>query len=267
MPQWIADLLSYGLLRPSFVPPAPQRELRELTRYRMSLSEEHARLINRLQKTLEDANLKLASVASDVMGRSARDMLSALLAGEVNPAILADLARGRLRSKRELLAQALQGQLKPHHGFLLSEQLADIDAVEEAIERVSTEIATRIRPYEPQIQRLSTIPGIKRRLAEVLLAEIGPNVSRFPDARPSRLVGGYVSRQQRKWGQTLEWEDAQGQSLAPLCLSRGCSCRHPCQRLLPLCPVSAACPAPRRQEGDDCRRTHAVGHDLSPPQR
>ena len=112
------------------------------------------------------------------MGRSARDMLTALLAGGVDPSILAELARGRMRSKRDLLSQALQGQLKPHHRFLLSEQLADIDALDEAIERMSTQIAERLRPYEQQIQRLITIPGIKRRLAEVILAEIGPDMVR-----------------------------------------------------------------------------------------
>src|SRR6266566_3548789 len=117
------------------------------------------------------------------MGKSARDMLTALLAGEVDPSILAELARGRMRSKRDLLSQALQGQLKPHHRFLLSEQLADIDALDEAIERMSTQIAERLRPYEQQIQRLLTIPGIKRRLAEVILAEIGADMRRFPSAR------------------------------------------------------------------------------------
>ncbi len=181
--EWIADLLQHGLLRPSFVPPAPQRELRELTRYRTSLVEERSRIINRLQKTLEDANIKLASVASDLMGRSARDMLAALLAGEVDPSVLAQLARGRMRAKRELLEQALQGLLKPHHRFLLSEQLADIDALDEAIERMSTEIAQRLRPYEALLQRLESIPGIKRRLAEVILAEIGPDMNRFPSAQ------------------------------------------------------------------------------------
>ena len=105
--EWIADLLQHGLLRPSFVPPVAQREVRELTRYRISLVEERSRTINRLQKTLEDTNIKLASVASDVLGRSARDMLTALLAGEVDPSILAELARGRMRSKRDLLSQAL----------------------------------------------------------------------------------------------------------------------------------------------------------------
>jgi transposase len=181
--EWIADLLQHGLLRPSFVPPAWQRELRELTRYRASLVEERSRIINRLQKVLEDTNIKLASVASDLMGKSARDMLSALLAGEVDPGVLAELARGRMRSKRDLLAQALQGQLKSHHRFLLTEQLTDIDTLDEAIERLSRGISERLHPYEQQIQRLSTIPGIKQRLAEVILAEIGPDMSRFPSAR------------------------------------------------------------------------------------
>ncbi len=181
--EWIADLLQHGLLRPSFVPPAPQREVRELTRYRTSLVEERSRIINRLQKTLEDTNIKLASVASDLMGRSARDMLTALLAGEVDPPVLAELARGRMRAKRDLLEQALQGQVKSHHRFLLTEQLADIDALDEAIERMSTEIAQRLRPHEHLLLRLETIPGIKRRLAEVILAEIGSDMSRFPSAR------------------------------------------------------------------------------------
>jgi transposase len=208
--EWIADLLQHGLLRPSFVPPASQREVRELTRYRISLSEERSRLINRLQKTLEDANIKLASVASDVMGRSARDMLSALLAGEVDPAVLAELARGRMRSKRDLLAQALQGQLKSHHRFLIAEQLTDIDALDEAIERMSTEIAERLRPYEHQIQRLSTIPGVKRRLAEVILAEIGPDMSRFPSARHLASWAGMCPGNNESGGKRLSGKTRKG---------------------------------------------------------
>jgi transposase len=208
--EWIADLLQHGLLRPSFVPPASQREVRELTRYRISVSEERSRLINRLQKTLEDANIKLASVASDVMGRSARDMLAAMLAGEADPAVLAELARGRMRSKRDLLAQALQGQLKSHHRFLIAEQLADIDALDETIERMSAEIAGRLRPYEHQIQRLSTIPGIKRRLAEVILAEIGPDMSRFLSARHLASWAGMCPGNHESGGKRLSGKTRKG---------------------------------------------------------
>lgn len=208
--EWIADLLQHGLLRASFVPPAPQRELRELTRYRTRLVEERSRIINRLQKTLEDANLKLASVASDLMGRSARDMLAALLAGEVDPSALAQLARGRMRAKRDLLEQALQGLLKPHHRFLLSEQLADIDALDEAIEHMSAEIAQRLRPYEALLQRLETIPGIKRRLAEVILAEIGPDMSRFPSARHLASWAGMCPGNNESAGKRLSGKTRKG---------------------------------------------------------
>ena len=208
--EWIADLLQHGLLRASFVPPAPQRELRELTRYRTRLVEERSRIINRLQKTLEDANLKLASVASDLMGRSARDMLAALLAGEVDPSMLAQLARGRMRAKRDLLEQALQGLLKPYHRFLLSEQLADIDALDEAIEHMSAEIAQRLRPYEALLQRLETIPGIKRRLAEVILAEIGPDMSRFPSARHLASWAGMCPGNNESAGKRLSGKTRKG---------------------------------------------------------
>jgi len=137
-------------------------------------------------------------------------MLAALLAGEVDPAVLAELARGRMRSKRDLLSQALQGQLKPHHCFLLSEQLADIDTLDEAIERMSTQIAERLRPYELQIQRLSTIPGIKRRLAEVILAEIGPDMSRFPDARHLASWAGMCPGNNESGGKRLSGRTRKG---------------------------------------------------------
>jgi transposase len=142
--EWIADLLPHGLLRASFVPPRPQRELRDLTRYRSSLAADRARLVNRIQKTLEDTNIKLASVASDITGQSGRAMLQAMLEGEQDPRKLADLARGRMKEKREQLAQALQGTLGDHHRFLLQSQLRQLDFFDQQIRELDQEIAHRL---------------------------------------------------------------------------------------------------------------------------
>src|SRR5258705_4185301 len=181
--EWIAELLAHGLLRGSFVPPVSVRELRDLTRYRSSLVRDRARTINRLQKVLEAANIKLASVVSDIQGVSARLMLEALVAGEHNTETLASLAKGRLKEKHEQLVQALSGRLKPHQSFLIAEQLAQIDYLEGAIERLSEEVAERLRPFESEVDLLDSIPGVNRRTAEVLLAEMGTDMSRFPSAR------------------------------------------------------------------------------------
>lgn len=180
--EWIADLLQHGLLRPSFIPPIDQRELRELVRYRTTLQRERAAEVNRIQKVLEGANIKLASVASDVLGVSGRAILTALVAGTTDAAALADLARGRLRDKRPALEQALEGFVRPHQRFILAEQLCHIDALEEALARLSEEIARRLTPEQEDLARLQTIPGVGRRVAEVVLAEIGSDVSRFPTA-------------------------------------------------------------------------------------
>jgi len=180
--EWIAELLQHGLLKASFIPPQSQRDWRDLTRYRTSLVQERVRIVNRLQKVLEDANLKLAGVATDVMGKSGRVMLEAILTGATDPEQLAELAKGRLRKKLPQLKQALNGRVREHHRFLLVEQLSHIDYLDEAIGRLSGEIAERLRPFQAEIQRLDTIPGINRSIAEVLLAEIGPDMNRFPDA-------------------------------------------------------------------------------------
>jgi len=178
--EWMAELLQHGLLKSSFIPPRFQRELRDLTRYRTSLVRERARIVNRLQKVLEDANLKLAGVATDVMGVSARAMLEALLAGQTDPEQLAELAKGRLRQKMPQLKQALTGRVRQHHRFLIAEQLSHIDFLDEAIEHLSAEIGERLLPFEEEVRLLDTLPGIDRWIAEDLLAEIGPDMSRFP---------------------------------------------------------------------------------------
>jgi transposase len=179
---WIAQLLAHGLLRGSFVPPRAIRELRDLTRYRKRLIQERAREANRVHKVLEDANIKLASVATDILGVSGRAMLEALLHGTSDPAVLADLAKGRLRQKLPALRQALTGRFRDHHGFLVGQLLAHLDYLDEAVEQLSARIAEVIRPFEPELQRLMTIPTVKRRTAEVILAEVGPDMHRFPSA-------------------------------------------------------------------------------------
>src|SRR5262249_14063437 len=156
--EWLAQLLECGLLRRSLVPPAPLRDLRELTRYRKRQIEDRAQEVNRLYRVLEDAGLKLASVMTDVMGRSGRAMLEALLGGSTDPHALADLAKGRLRTKLPALRLALESQLRRHHTFLLAQILSKIDFLEEHIAAVTAEIDHQLAPFEPVIAKLTTIP-------------------------------------------------------------------------------------------------------------
>ena len=180
--QWIAEVLSYGLLRPSFVPPRPFRELRDLTRYRKALIRAHTSEINRLHKVLEDAGVKLATVASDVMGISGREMMCALIEGVADPQVLADLARARLRAKIPELRKALTARFRDHHAFLLARMLAHVEALEADIDVLSARIAELIEPWQGQLMILDSITGVGPRAAEVILAEIGPDMSRFPTA-------------------------------------------------------------------------------------
>ncbi len=181
--EWLADLLRHGLLQASLVPDRPQRDLRELTRYRTSLVRERTAAANRLQKTLAGANIKLAAVATDVLGKSGRDILAALVVGQTDAAELAQLARGRLREKLPELERALAGRVEAHHRFMLAEQSAHVDFLDAAIDRVSAEVAERLRPDEAALSHLDTIPGIGRQVAEALVAEIGTDMGRFPSAR------------------------------------------------------------------------------------
>jgi transposase len=207
--EWIADLLRHGLLKGSFVPPPAQRELRDLTRQRSNLVRERAAVVNRLQKVLEDANIKLASVATDVMGVSARAMLEAIVAGQADPSVMAELARGRMRHKREELEQALTGRVREHHRFMLASHLTHVDFLDEQIaqftETIGSHIEHRMPPiptpppnaspnlssepdkmqaqpltFSQAVELLDTIPGIDRWLAETIIAEIGTDMSRFP---------------------------------------------------------------------------------------
>jgi transposase len=255
--EWIADLLQHGLLRPSFIPPLAQRQLRELTRYRSTLVAERARLVNRLHKLLEDTNLKLTAVVTDVTGVSARAMLEALLAGETDPATLAGLARGKLQKKQAQLEQALEGRLQAHHRFLLTTQLAHLDDLDayitacdqEIIQALTREVAvaepdqsaqglaqepaseeqeasslpsdasaTEAAPdlpagppsYLQAVQLLDTIPGVNERLAEIILAEIGADMRRFPSARHLASWVGICPGNHQSAGKRLSGKTRQG---------------------------------------------------------
>jgi transposase len=180
--EWLADLLRHGLLTGSFVPAREERELRELTRYRTTLLRERAAEANRLQKTLEGANLKIASVITDITGKSGRAILRALVGGETDPVRLADLAEGRLREKLPALRQALVGRFGAHQRFLVAQQLDHLEFLDGRIDQVSNEIAVRTRPAAEAIARLDAIPGVGRRTAEVVVAEVGTDMERFPTA-------------------------------------------------------------------------------------
>jgi len=180
--EWLAQLLECGLLKASFVPPPPIRELRDLTRYRVQQVRDRAQEVNRLCKVLEDAGLKLTSVVTDVMGVSGRAMLRALVEGTTDPAVLADLARGVLRKKLPELRRALQGRFRRHHAFLIEQIFAKIDFLDETLDRLTTEIEGRLGPFEPMLTALDTIPGVDRIGAISIVAETGGDMSRFPSA-------------------------------------------------------------------------------------
>jgi len=180
--EWIADLLAHGLIRSSYVPPAAVQELRDLTRTRKQLVRERTQQVQRLQKVLEDANLKLDNVISDLLGLSGRAMLEALVRGESDPERLAKLAHPRLRATPAQLAEALTGRVTEHHRFLLRLHLAQVDAVEVAIEALERRLEEKLQPFRGDYEHLQTIPGVSETVAAVLLAEVGPDVSSFASA-------------------------------------------------------------------------------------
>jgi len=181
--EWLAQLLEHGLLRGSFVPPVPIRELRDLTRYRHVLVQDRTREANRLHKVLTDAGIQLASVASNVLGTSGRAMLAALIEGTSDPETLADLAQGKLRRKLPALRDALAGHFRGHHAFLVSQLLAHLDYLDEALAVLTAQIQEALGPFQSEAARLDAIPGVGPRTVEVVIAEIGVDMRQFPTAR------------------------------------------------------------------------------------
>lgn len=249
--EWIADLLRHGLLQGSVVPPRPQRELRELTRYRTSLVEERTAEVNRLQKTLEGANIKLAAVATDTLGKSGRAMLEALVAGTMAADAMAELARGRMREKIPQLERALTGRFGAHQRFLVARQLAHIDSLDLLIAEVSAEITARLhaaddatavappdaarggpvedppaRPFADALERLDTIPGVGQRTAEILIAELGLDRTRFPTAGhlaswAGLCPGNHASAGKRQSGRTRKGNRALRRALVEAAQAAG----------------------------------------------
>lgn len=205
--EWIADLLRHGLLRGSFIPDRDQRELRELVRYRTKMTQERSREVNRIQKVLEGANIKPGDVASDVMGKSGRDILRAIVEGNSSPEAMAQMARGKLKNKTEMLEKALTGLIGSHQKMLLQAQLRHIDFLDEEIQKLSQEVQNRMRPFEEAIEALDGIPGISRTNAEQILCETGIDMSRFPTDKhfaswAALCPGNNESANKRKSGKT-----------------------------------------------------------------
>ena len=207
---WIADLLAHGLIRSSFVPPAPIQDLRDLTRTRKQLVREMARHTQRIQKTLEDANVKLTEVISDILGTSGRAILKALVAGETDPERLADLTRGRLKATRAELVSALHGRVTAHHRFMLKLHLTQIAAVETAVAEVEARIREALGPFRAAVDLLMTMPGVSETAASVIIGEIGDDMTTFPSAGHLLSWAGLCPRLDESAGKRRSTRTRQG---------------------------------------------------------
>jgi transposase len=207
---WLCQLAEAGLLKANFVPPKPIRDLRQLTRYRKTQIAERQREAQRLHKALEDSNVKLDCVASDLLGKSGRAMLDALVAGTTDPGVLADLAKGRLRQKLPQLREALEGRFTDLHALLIGAILAHLDFLDEQIDRLSDAIEERVAPFAGAVELLCTIPGVQRRTAEVIIAEIGADMSMFPSARHLASWAGQCPGNDRSAGKQRSGKTRKG---------------------------------------------------------
>ena len=217
--QWLAELLQYGLLRGSFIPPQWQRDLRDLTRERTQLINERTRVANRMHKILEDANIKLGSVATDILGASGRDMLRALIGGEQDPEVLAEMARSRLRDKIPQLRRALRGRMREHHRFQLELQWDHLEQLDQLVARLNEKITQLYQPYEQQLALVDEVPGMDRRMAETVMAEVGMDMRQFPSdshlcSWAAVCSGNHESAGKRRSGRTRKGNRWLRQALA-----------------------------------------------------
>ena len=265
---WIADLLAHGLIRGSFVPPAPIQELRDLTRTRKQLVREIARHTQRLQKTLEDANVKLTRVITDILGVSGRAILAALIAGETDPERLADCTNVRVKADRADIVAAVHGRVTPHHRFLLDLHLGQIDALRAAVEKLERQADEVLRPFREAAERLTTMPGVSETVARVIIAEVGVDMTRFPD--PGHLVSwaGLCPRLDESAGKRRSDPDPSRDSLVEDGAGPGRVGGDAEERELSAVPISAPQGPARPEEGDrGGRRLHADRRLLHAPRR
>jgi transposase len=220
---WLCQLLEAGLLQRSFVPPKPIRELRNLTRYRKALIGERQREATRLHKILEDTGIKLDCVATDILGVSGRAMLEALVAGTTDPDVLSELARGKLRKKIPALREALVGRFDHQHALIVSTMLAHLDFLDQQVELLSQAIEEQLAPFAAAVELLCTIPGVKRRTAEVLIAEIGADMSRFPSARHLASWAGQCPGNDRSAGRQRSGRSRHGSKWLDAALTEAAS--------------------------------------------
>jgi transposase len=208
--EWIADLLGHGLIRPSFVPPVEIRQLRDLTRHRVKLVQDRTRVHNRIHKVLEDASLKLDTVASDILGVTGRKIIEAIIAGEDRPDWLADKARGTLRSKRNQLRLVLRGEVTEHHRWMLRRLLEELKFLENEILCMEQQLALAMQPYQPAIDRLCTIPGVNVITAWTLIAELGPDMNVFADSQHAASWAGLCPGNRESGGKQLSQRTRKG---------------------------------------------------------
>ena len=261
--QWIAQLLRHGLLKASFVPPLQVRQLRDLCRTRTSLTQEKTAVVNRLQKTLEDANVKLAAVVTDILGVSGRAMLKQIVAGKSDVDVLAELARGPMRKKRTELQQALTGRITPHHRFLLKQHIEHIEYLEKAIANMVVEIERQALPFEATITRWKSIPGIEQLAARSLVAEIGANMDQFPTARHLVSWAGLCPGNHESAGKRLSGKTRKANPwLKGLMTQVAWAASH--TRYLLVTTVSTASYQARETAGPVGCREHRANHRLAP---
>ena len=264
---WLCKVAERQMLRPSFVPPQNIRELRDLTRYRIDQIGVRTAEKQRVEKLLEDAGIKLSVVASDIFGVSGREMLAALIAGQRDPVVLADMARGRMRVKRPQLVEALTGRFTDHHGYLLAKMLARIDAIDADIADLDTQIEAQLSPFAGRWPALVEIPGVKATTAAVIIAEIGVDMTRFPTAAHlagwAKFAPGIKESAGRKkgTGATGHGNRYLARALGEAAVQRR-SDRHLPRRALP-----AHRPPTRQEEGHRRGRTLHPGHHLAPALR